>query len=95
MLQTTSIGEKYDNRRENLRICTQQQNTYNSKIRKNNTSGIIGIYWHKINKNWISYITINYKHINLGSFTDKEDAIKARKDAEIKYFGEFRFKGDD
>ena len=37
----------------------------------------------------------NYKNIYLGRYINKEDAIKARKQAEIKYFGEHRNKLND
>jgi hypothetical protein len=30
----------------------------------------------------------------LGSFDNINDAAKIRKEAEIKYFGEYRYKGD-
>lgn len=85
-------GIKHDNRKENLRICTYQQNCFNVGINKNNTSRITGVYWNKIMNKWVSQIGIDGKLIYLGSFDNKEDAIKARKDAEIKYFGEFRYK---
>ena len=38
-----------------------------------------------------SYISVNNKTLNLGTFAKIEDAIEARKSAEVKYFGEFRF----
>lgn len=43
---------------------------------------------HDRNK-WRAYITVNKKQISLGLFNKKEDAIKARKEGELKYFGEF------
>ena len=42
-----------------------------------------------------SAIIIDYKNIYLGRYTNKEDAIKARKQAEIKYFGKYRNKLND
>jgi hypothetical protein len=55
-----------------------------------NTSGVTGVNWLKKNKKWRAYITVDNKQINLGSFENKEDAIKARKDAEIKYGRRFK-----
>ena len=46
---------------------------------KNNTSGVVGVTWHKIRKKWTAFIKINYKQIHIGSFDTKEEAIKARK----------------
>ena len=79
-----------DNRRENLRICTQQENQFNHSIQSNNTSGIPGVVWHKRNNKWIAQIQINGKQKYLGSFKSKEEAAEARRQAEIEYFGEYR-----
>ena len=81
-----------DNRKNNLRIVTKQQNAMNSKLYANNTSGYKGVYWDKKREKWLSQITYNRKTIFLGYFDDIEKAIKARADAELKYFGEYRNK---
>lgn len=73
-----------DNRKKNLRICTSRQNSRNTNA--------IGVTWHKDREKWVAQIMVNYKQINLGYYIDKEDALKARKKAEIKYFKEFRNK---
>ena len=52
------------------------------------------MYLTRKNK-FISYITVDTKRLHLGYFENKEDAIKARKEAEQKYFGEFAYKGDE
>jgi hypothetical protein len=41
----------------------------------------------------ISWERYKNKYIYLGIYENKEDAISVRKEAEIKYFGEFRFRG--
>ena len=51
--------------------------------------------WYKKYEKWRVRIQVNNKDILIGYFNDKEDAIKARKQAEIKYFGEFRNKLND
>lgn len=79
-----------DNRVCNLRFATFSQNNMNKGVQKNNTSGCTGVDWHKAKGVWRARIKINRKTIELGNFADKKDAIKARKLAEIKYFGEFR-----
>lgn len=78
-----------DNRKENLRICTVAENNKNKSIYKRNKSGVTGVSWNKARNKWYANIGVDGKLINLGYFTDKEEAIKARLQAEEKYFGEF------
>lgn len=85
---------KADNRKETLRICTRSQNLMNRSMQSNNTSGVTGVYWDKCRFKWKAQIMVNQKTINIGRYNTKEEAIKARKEAEIKYFGEYRYTGD-
>lgn len=79
-----------NNRKYNLRPCTQQENIRNSSLKSNNTSGITGVSFDKNNNKWIAYIDIvKNKSTYLGRFKNKEDAIKARLQAEMKYYKEF------
>ena len=78
-----------DNRKSQLRECTRSQNNMNRGIRKDNASSVTGVSWHKARNKWRAYITVNGKTKHLGYFINKEEAIKARREAEIKYFGEF------
>lgn len=80
-----------DNRKTNLRLTTRSQNTMNAQIKSNNISGVSGVSFDKSNNKWIAYITIDYKQKHLGSFTNKYDAIIARKTAEEKYFGKYSY----
>ena len=82
---------KKDNRKHNLRIVTRSQNNMNRKLFSNNTSGVTGVCWNKAANKWAAHIRINKKRIHLGYFNDFEDAVKARKEAEEKYFGEFSY----
>ena len=76
-----------DNRKENLRPATIQENNINRSIQSNNTSGFIGVYFDKHCNKWIAQIKKNRKNIHLGVFQNKEEAIYARLQAELKYFG--------
>jgi hypothetical protein len=49
------------------------------------------VVWHKRDNVWEAYITVNYKRTYLGRFVDFKEAVKARKEAEEKYFGEFSY----
>ena len=80
---------KLDNRRENLRICTSQQNNINMPIRSNNTSGIKGVSWREDRQKWIARITINEKRLSKHCDT-KEEAIRIRRQWEEEYFGEYQ-----
>lgn len=82
---------KNDNRKENLRIANQSQNLMNTKKRKDNTSGVKGVYWRKDTNKWTAFIWVDKKHISLGCFGNFEDAVKTRREAEEKYFGEFSY----
>ena len=90
-----NVKDKHDNRKQNLRIATPQQNNFNRSKQINNTSGITGVSWSSSNNKWHACIKINRKNINLGYYNDKDEAIKARKEAEIKFFGEYRYRGNE
>lgn len=74
-----------DNRKKNLKICTQQENLKNKKIQKNNSSGFCGVYFNKRCNKWQSYIRVSNKRIHLGCFDNREEAISARSQANKKY----------
>ena len=76
-----------NNRRSNLREATRSQQQMNRNKQSNNTSGYIGVYFDKRSNKWFSAIKINKKQKYLGAFIDKQDAIKERLKAELKYFG--------
>lgn len=83
-------GNTLDNRRINLRLATSQQNNQNKKHpHKNNKLGVKGVFWHKKRKKYQATIGYNNKMIYLALFELLEDADKAYRDAEVKYFGSF------
>lgn len=81
--------DKLDNRKSNLRICTRQENNFNRDLNKNNTSGFAGVRYNEKVSKWKANIMIDYKDVNLGYFDSKEEAIKARLEAEKEHFPEF------
>ena len=97
IMNTTSLtvdhinGDTLDNRKSNLRLCTNADNLKNRvKLPKNNTSGILGVRFRKDRNKWYSELQADGKTIRLGSYLTKEEAIKARKDGEEKYFKEYK-----
>jgi hypothetical protein len=82
---------KLDNRKSELRIVTKSQNMQNQSLNSSNTSGVKGVSFYKKTSKWRAYIQLNKKFIHLGLFVNFDDAVKARKNAENKYFGEFSY----
>ena len=78
-----------DNRKSNLRICSYKENSFNKSIRVDNTSGIAGVSFHKINKKWKAKIKYNNLTIHLGYFEDINEALINRRVAEEILFGEY------
>lgn len=65
-----------DNRRSNLRLATPGDNARNTSLRKDNRSGVPGVFWHEGQKRWLAYVNHNGRRINLGSFVDKDEAAR-------------------
>ena len=83
--------KRNDNRKSELRVVTRSQNQMNVGLPSNNVSGVTGVHFDKNRGKWVSQIGINRKRVYLGSFDNFEDAVKARKLAEEKYFGEYSY----
>ena len=81
----------YDNRKSQLRICTINENGCNMVLPSHNTSGVKGVRFHSRDLIWEAFITHNQKYIHLGRYTNKDDAIQARYEAELKYQKSFRY----
>lgn len=78
-----------DNSWKNLRECNRTQNSYNSSIRSDNTSGIKGVSWHKKLQRWRVRLWVNGRETSFGTFANLEDAAFAADEARRKYHGEF------
>ena len=82
--------KKYDNRKSELRVCSNADNCANHVLAKNNTSGKSGIHFRKDTNKWRVRLWKDYKCYNIGQFNNFEDAVIARDEAEVKYFKEYR-----
>ena len=63
---------------ENCRWADRTTQNINQRIQKNNTSGYVGVSWHKGNNKWVAKIKVIKVGINLGYFNSKEEAVQAR-----------------
>lgn len=67
-------GDGLDNRRRNLRACSNSENLHNHGLFRTNTSGINGVSWDKNRKRWRVSVTIRGKTIYLGQARNIADA---------------------
>lgn len=77
----------WDCRYENLRLADKSLNAINVDLRANNSSGVTGVCFANREQNWRVYINYKKKRIELGRRENKEEAIKLRLLAELKYYG--------
>lgn len=76
---------RLDNRKSNLRICTQQQNNKNKSMYENNKIGKRGVI--KREKTYDVYLRYGGECCYFGGFKDFDNAVKAREETEIKFYG--------
>jgi hypothetical protein len=82
-------GNGLNNKKENLRIATHQQNNFNKKPYANNKVGLKGV--REDRGKFIATITHNYKTIYIGSYKTKEEAGIAYDKKALECFGDFAY----
>jgi len=80
-------GNGLDNRKNNLRACTQSENQRNRSHTKNNTTGYKGV--HPNRERFRASIQVNKKDIHIGYYKTPIEAATAYNNAALKYHGEF------
>lgn len=78
-----------NNRRDNLRLATHEQNNMNKGLQVSNTTGFKGVHFFKRDQNYQVYIDVNKKRIHGGYFDHILDAAKKYNELAIKYHGPF------
>lgn len=73
--------------KETCEWASYSTQSFDQRLRKDNSSGVTGVYWNKRQQKWTAAIYFKNKRISLGSFTIKSEAVHARKQAELKYYG--------
>lgn len=84
-------GNKLDNRRSNLRVCTASQNASNRGAQSNNSTGFKGVCYDKARGRFKAEIAYGGKRKHIGRFDTALEAAQAYNDAALKYHGEFAF----
>lgn len=74
-------GDPANNRLENLRSVTQQANTKNGRLSKNNTSGANGVRFEGRLGKWVARVSHQRRTIHVGVFDSLEDAVAAQREA--------------
>ena len=87
-LEIERIENDGDYTPDNCKWATRSDQMKNTGMYLNNKSGYKGVSWHKANNKWVVQIGLNGKRLCVGYYEDINDAVKARKDAELKYWGE-------
>lgn len=77
--------DRSDNRLSNLREVKRFENCRNRSQSKANSSGVAGVMFHKAAGKWLAKIMVDYRTVHLGLFQQFDDAVAARKAAEVEY----------
>lgn len=83
-------GNPLNNKRSNLRMCDQRDNARNVAPKRKNRDGYPGVR-ETTSGTFHARIFVDGKEKYIGAYKTYEDAVKARKEAEEKYFGEYRY----
>lgn len=78
-----------NDRIENLRGCSQRQNSFNSSPAKNSSSQYLGVSWNKNKKVWTASIKINNRQKHLGTFKTEASAALAYNRMAVMHYKEF------
>jgi hypothetical protein len=82
-------GNGLNNQRENLRPCTESQNSQNRRKSVGKTSKFKGVAWHIRKLRWIATLAHNGKRHYLGYFKTQQSAARAYDAVAREHFGEF------
>ena len=80
-------GDRLDNRRSNLRLCSRDENMRNRRMHRNNTSGLKGVSRH--GRRWRAQLQVDGKKLHIGVFDTREEAHDAYRVFSKAHHGDF------
>jgi len=83
-------GNRMNNRRNNLRVCTHRQNLHNS-LPHGRTSRFKGVWWDKRRRLWDTRVRCNGVTTHIGLFRDEVEAARAYDRKAYELFGEYAY----
>jgi hypothetical protein len=83
-------GNRLNNRKSNLRICTVRENNMNIGLTGRNKSGYRGVSFSKSNRKWRATISLDKKQLHLGYFDRPDVASAAYEKAADLFYGDNR-----
>lgn len=86
-------NDRQDNRIENLRAADWTINARNASVRKDSTSGIKGVSWHKESRKWIGQVWHENKIYKTKHYEDKNECAAAVKALRESLHGKFAHHG--
>lgn len=78
-------GVRTNNRFSNLRSCSRSDNMRNRHRSSNNTSGATGVHLDAPSGLWYAQMALDGRLLYLGRYSVFEDAVAARRSAEIEH----------
>ena len=84
-------GNGLNNRRSNLRLCTNKENARNARPSKGGSSRYKGVCWHKAKKKYDARIEVDGKRYCLGYFADEIEAAVTYDIKAMQLFGDFAY----
>ncbi len=82
-------GNRANNCRFNLRVCTRRENLRNQRKRAGCLSRYKGVSYDRRDENWFATIYYDDRSVDLGSFKDEVEAARAYDRRAIEVFGPY------
>jgi len=86
-------GDAFNNRIENLREATQQQNCLNRRLRSDNSCKVPNVFWHKDHGKYSVQVSVDGKQKHVGYYDNLKAASIVAHEARQKHYGNFAYKG--